>query len=144
MSDEFIDDPVFGRLLWDDKYTLFCDFDYAPETRVQVTFSADFEEQDADEVVATARKALARLRKNERTIRAQTAEALLALPEAVEAKLSVLDLANRLLIKALEFDEDGHLTVVWECGALFGGRRAYTFVRPSGKFDQAGVANEED
>ena len=27
LSDEFVEDPVFGRLRWDDKYTLFGDLE---------------------------------------------------------------------------------------------------------------------
>jgi hypothetical protein len=141
MSDEFVDDAVFGRLRWDDKYTIFGDFEYAPGLRVGVVLDADFEEIDEEEVFGAARNSLACFRKNERQIRVLTAEVLQAHRQDTTLKLSDLDVANSLRIKELTFDEDGFLTVVWHGGELFPGRRVYTHVSASGKFAQAGVAN---
>lgn len=143
MSEEFIDDPVLGRLRWDDKYTLFGEMEYAPGHRVRVVLDADFEEIEPEDVIAAAHKSLVRFRKNERQIRLLSAEQLQAHRRDKKVTLADEDVANALRIKKLTFDEDGFLTVVWQSG-LFDAPRIYTHVRTTGKFDQAGVAGRAD
>jgi hypothetical protein len=144
MSDEFVEDPVFGRLRWDDKYTIVGEYEYAPGVRVDVVINADFEEADLEEVMSTARKALAGFRKNESKLRLQTAKQLQAHRRDASTPLSDVDLANGLALDTLDFDEEGPLNVTWKRSKLLRPGRIYTIVSTSGKFERAGVGRSDE
>jgi hypothetical protein len=141
------DDSVLGLLEWDDEEVLLGEIEYpggansrTGRQTVTVMVIADFDENAPAEVVARAREAFERFRRNERLYRLSSGKELNKSRWNDEEQLADEDVANLLMIATLEFDRDGGLTVFWDDGdRLFGGHNVCTRIASGGEFIDAGM-----
>jgi hypothetical protein len=135
-----IDDPVLGRLEWDDEFTLLGEIEYRPGERVPFLLGTDEGWASTIDVVAQAALALERFRQNERHYRLWTAGELNKTRRNVEVEMADADIANMLLIESFVFDETGEMTVFWnDDGQLYGWHEFVTVIAPDGECLRAGL-----
>src|SRR5262249_41754053 len=98
------------------------------------------DENDPAEVVALARQAFERFRRNERHYRLLSGKQLNENRWNDEEQLADEDVANLLLIATMEFDADGGLTGFWDdYDRLFGDHNVCTRIGPDGGLHSAGM-----
>jgi hypothetical protein len=130
-----IDDPVFGRLEWEDEEALLGEIEYDGGRHVAVFIVADLEEIEPADVVGNAREAFLRFLRNERHYRLLSGRALNGRRWNREARMADEDVANLLRIASLDFDPAGGLAVYWDDGdLLFAGHHVVTRIGPDGAF----------
>ena len=137
MSDEPppINDPVFGRLVWDDEWTLLGEIECGHGHRVPVLLFIDPDHVAPVDLVRDAREALLRFRRDERRYRLLSGAALNKRRWNDEVVMTDEDVANLLLIATLEFQDDGRLAVFWnDDDHLFAGHNVVTRIDADGTF----------
>src|SRR5262245_39974602 len=103
-------DPVLGRLVWDDDWTLLGEIEYGHGHRVPVLLFIDHVGIEPPDAIGNARQALERFRRDERRYRLLSGAALNWRRWNDEVRMSDEDVANLLQIATLEFEQDGRLT----------------------------------
>jgi hypothetical protein len=137
-----LDDPVLGRLEWEDEESLFGECEYKPGVRVEIRLWLDPANDDSvpDDIVRRARVCLERFRKREREYRMWTAAQLDEKRHNRDVAMSHEDIANLLRVILLSFSNSGAIGVYWDDDfVLMGGNTLVTEIGPDGECLYAGL-----
>jgi hypothetical protein len=131
---ESVDDPVFGRLEWDEKLDWWVgSIEFAPGHDVDVFVNPDLDGQPSTAITA-ARRVLARFREREPEYRRWSADQLHAERWNTDEPMTKDDIAKLLRVARLEFRSDGGLQIYWnDQDRLFWGHNVVTDVGPDGE-----------
>jgi hypothetical protein len=132
---ESLDDPVLGRLEWDDKLDWWTgEVELAAGLRVALFVSSEEEDDEQDVVLAQARGWVARLRRFEPEYRAWSAARLVERRWNTDEPMTAADIEKLLRPASVECVEDGSALLYWDDGdRLFFGHNLFTELTPDGR-----------
>src|SRR5262249_27259665 len=109
---ESIDDPLLGRLEWEDKlYWWVGEIDLRPSHRIEIFIVSDLKEGSEAEVRAKAHQGLERLRQRELDYREWTANHLIDRRWNKDEPMTVQDLVELLEVASITCYPDGSATI---------------------------------
>jgi hypothetical protein len=138
---EALQDPVLGKLTWDESMDWWVgELELYPGRRIEVFIDFNEEEDSQAEVFSRARCGLTRFREREPEYRRWTAAELLEGRWNKVELMTVSDITELLQVASILFLQDGRARVYWDDeDVLFFGHNVTTELDPNGECIVSGM-----